>query len=207
MAYPIRDVYTFEQFNSMAEFTDSLENNQWKRHNPNKKVKIKGKQTLGIRLQNKGKKGIFVRLDFSKILKEQNLKQLVTQQRDFETFKVKNKRGKNEPSCFVSIDDSGGKYTIQSILFVKDKGNESEKILFITTVLDMENRIKEIGRRRRPAHRRSNQQQSDDDWDDDDWDDDDDWYAGEGYGGRTPADDRSDSMNPESPRYNPTSRR
>ena len=207
MAYPIRDVYTFEQFNSMAEFTDSLENNQWKRHNPNKKVKIKGKQTLGIRLQNKGKKGIFVRLDFSKILKEQNLKQLVTQQRDFETFKVKNKRGKNEPSCFVSIDDSGGKYTIQSILFVKDKGNESEKILFITTVLDMENRIKEIGRRRRPAHRRSNQQQSDDDWDDDDWDDDDDWYAGEGYGGRTPADDRSDSMNPESDRYNPTSRR
>ena len=155
MAYPIRDVYTFEQFNSMAEFTDSLENNQWKRHNPNKKVKIKGKQTLGIRLQNKGKKGIFVRLDFSKILKEQNLKQLVTQQRDFETFKVKNKRGKNEPSCFVSIDDSGGKYTIQSILFVKDKGNESEKILFITTVLDMENRIKEIGRRRRPAHRLS----------------------------------------------------
>ena len=207
MAYPIRDVYTFEQFNSMAEFTDSLENNQWKRHNPNKKVKIKGKQTLGIRLQNKGKKGIFVRLDFSKILKEQNLKQLVTQQRDFETFKVKNKRGKNEPSCFVSIDDSGGKYTIQSILFVKDKGNESEKILFITTVLDMGNRIKEIGRRRRPAHRRSNQQQSDDDWDDDDWDDDDDWYAGEGYGGRTPADDRSDSMNPESDRYNPTSRR
>ena len=71
MAYSIRDVYTFEQFNSMAEFTDSLENNQWKRHNPNKKVKIKGKQTLGIRLQNKGKKGIFVRLDFSKILKEQ----------------------------------------------------------------------------------------------------------------------------------------
>ena len=202
MAYPIRDVYTFEQFNSMAEFTDSLENNQWKRHNPNKKVKIKGKQTLGIRLQNKGKKGIFVRLDFSKILKEQNLKQLVTQQRDFETFKVKNKRGKNEPSCFVSIDDSGGKYTIQSILFVKDKGNESEKILFITTVLDMENRIKEIGRRRRPAHRRSNQQQSDDD--DDDWyddDDDDDWY--DDSGGRTPNDDRSDSMNPNSHRYNP----
>jgi len=205
MAYPIRDVYTFEQFNSMAEFTDSLENNQWKRHNPNKKVKIKGKQTLGIRLQNKGKKGIFVRLDFSKILKEQNLKQLVTQQRDFETFKVKNKRGKNEPSCFVSIDDSGGKYTIQSILFVKDKGNESEKILFITTVLDMENRIKEIGRRRRPAHRRSNQQQSDDyddydDYDDDD-DDDDDWY--DDSGGRTPNDDRSDSMNPNSHRYNP----
>ena len=202
MAYPIRDVYTFEQFNSMAEFTDSLENNQWKRHNPNKKVKIKGKQTLGIRLQNKGKKGIFVRLDFSKILKEQNLKQLVTQQRDFETFKVKNKRGKNEPSCFVSIDDSGGKYTIQSILFVKDKGNESEKILFITTVLDMENRIKEIGRRRRPAHRRSNQQQSDDYDDyDDDWDDDDDWY--DDSGGRTPNDDRSDSMNPNSHRYNP----
>ena len=202
MAYPIRDVYTFEQFNSMAEFTDSLENNQWKRHNPNKKVKIKGKQTLGIRLQNKGKKGIFVRLDFSKILKEQNLKQLVTQQRDFETFKVKNKRGKNEPSCFVSIDDSGGEYTIQSILFVKDKGNESEKILFITTVLDMENRIKEIGRRRRPAHRRSNQQQSDDDdddWYDDDYDDD--WY--DDSGGRTPNDDRSDSMNPNSHRYNP----
>ena len=202
MAYPIRDVYTFEQFNSMAEFTDSLENNQWKRHNPNKKVKIKGKQTLGIRLQNKGKKGIFVRLDFSKILKEQNLKQLVTQQRDFETFKVKNKRGKNEPSCFVSIDDSGGEYTIQSILFVKDKENESEKILFITTVLDMENRIKEIGRRRRPAHRRSNQQQSDDDdddWYDDDYDDD--WY--DDSGGRTPNDDRSDSMNPNSHRYNP----
>ena len=209
LAFPIRDVYTFEQFNSMAEFTDSLENNQWKRYNPNKKVKIKGKQTLGIRLQNQGKKGIFVKLDFSKILKEQNLKQLATQQRDFETFKVKNKRGKNEPSCFVSIDDSEGKYTIQSILFVKDKGDESEKILFITTVLDMENRIKEIGRRRRPAHRRSNQRQSDDDDDDDRYDDDDDddyWYDDDQSGGRTPADDRADSMNPESPRYNPSSR-
>ena len=201
MAYPIRDIYTFEQFNSVTEFTDSLENNQWKRYNPNKKVKIKGKQTLGIRLQNQGKKGIFVKLDFSKILKEQNLKQLATQQRDFETFKVKNKRGKNEPSCFVSIDDSEGKYTIQSILFVKDKGDESEKILFITTVLDMENRIKEIGRRRRPAHRRSNQRQSDDDDDDDDY-----WYDDDQSGGRTPADDRADSMNPESPRYNPSSR-
>ena len=95
MAYPIRDVYTFEQFNSMAEFTDSLENNQWKRHNPNKKVKIKGKQTLGIRLQNKGKKGIFVRLDFSKILKEVGMEKPVKQQPDFETFLVKNKHRKN----------------------------------------------------------------------------------------------------------------
>ena len=64
MAYPIRDIYTFELFNSVTEFTDSLENNQWKRYNPNKKVKIKGKQTLGIRLQNQGKRGIFVKLDF-----------------------------------------------------------------------------------------------------------------------------------------------
>ena len=211
MAHPIRDVYTFEQFDSMAEFNDSLKNNSISKLKPGKQVKIKGKRTLGIKLQNKV---IFVKLDFSKILKEQNLKQIDTQQRNFHTFKVRNNRGRNEPSCFVSIDDSGGKYTIQSVLFVKDKGAESEKILFVTTVLDMENRIKEIGRSRRPAHRKakrrstkSQSRQSDDDWDDDDWDDDDDWYAGEGYGGRTPADDRSDSMNPESDRYNPTSRR
>ena len=36
--------------------------------------------------------------------------------------------------------------------------------------------------------------------DDDDWDD---WDYGSGSGGRTPNDDRSDSMNPNSPRYNP----
>ena len=78
------------------------------------------------------------------------------------------------------------------------------KILLITTDLDMENRIKEIRRRRRPAHRKSNDHQSEQF--DDDWDDDDDWYYDDLSGGRTPADDRADSMNPESPRYNPSSR-
>jgi len=202
MAYPIRDVYTFEQFNSMAEFTDSLESNQWIRHNPDKKVKIKGKQTLGIRLQNKETKGIFVKLDFSKILKELDLKQPEKIQPDFETFVVKNKHGKNVPSCFISIDDSGGKYTVQSILLVKDKEDESERILLITTVLDMKNRINEIRRRRIPSHRLPRQSNDDDDDSYYDDDDDDDWWDYDS-GGRTPNDDRSDSMNPNSRSYNP----
>ena len=116
MAYRIRDIYSFEQFPSMAEFLDNLEKNQWKRHSPKKKVSAKGKRSLTIDYKNKS---IFVKLDFSKILKEQNLVQLDIQQRDFATFKFKNTRGKNEPSCFVSINDSDDKYTIQSILFVK----------------------------------------------------------------------------------------
>ena len=206
MAYRIQDIYSFEQFPSMAEFLINLEKNQWKRHNPKKKVSVKGKRSLTIDYKNKS---IFVKLDFSMILREQYLVQLDIQRRDFETLKFKNSSGKNEPSCFVSINDSDDKYTIQSILFVKDTGGESEKILFVTTVLDMENRFKEIGRGRKPADRQSRQSGNDwaddDDWDDDD-DDDDDWDD-EGYGGRPPADDRSDSMNPESPRYNPTSRR
>ena len=89
MAHPIRDVYTFEQFDSMAEFTDSLKNNSISKLKPGlkpgKQVKIKGKRTLGIKLQNKV---IFVKLDFSKILKEQNLKQIDTRQRNFRTFKA-----------------------------------------------------------------------------------------------------------------------
>lgn len=40
---------------------------------------------------------------------------------------------------------------------------------------------------------------SDEEWDDD-WDD---FGSGGGSGGRSPNDDRSDSMNPNSPRYNP----
>tara|TARA_Y100000588_G_scaffold96423_1_gene104448 strand:- start:71 stop:688 length:618 start_codon:yes stop_codon:yes gene_type:complete len=204
MAYRIRDKYTFEEFDSIEEFSTSLKDNKWKRHIPTKKVKIKGRETLGIRLQDKGTKGIFVKLDFSKILKEVGMEKPVKQQPDFETFLVKNKHRKNEPSCFISIKDSGGKYTIQSLLSVKGKGKESVKILLITTELDMENRIKEIRRRRRPAHRKSNDQHSEQF--DDDWDDDDDWYYDDLLGGRTPADDRADSMNPESPRYNPSSR-
>ena len=204
MAYRIRDKYTFEEFNSIEELSTSLNDNKWKRHIPTKKVKIKGRETLGIRLQDKGTKGIFVKLDFSKILKEVGMEKPVKQQSDFETFLVKNKHRKNEPSCFISIKDSGGKYTIQSLLSVKGKGKESVKILLITTELDMENRIKEIRRRRRPAHRKSNDHQSEQF--DDDWDDDDDWYYDDLSGGRTPADDRADSMNPESPRYNPSSR-
>jgi len=204
MAYRIRDKYTFEEFNSIEELSTSLNDNKWKRHIPTKKVKIKGRETLGIRLQDKGTKGIFVKLDFSKILKEVGMEKPVKQQSDFETFLVKNKHRKNEPSCFISIKDSGGKYTIQSLLSVKGKGKESVKILLITTELDMENRIKEIRRRRRPAHRKSNDQHSEQF--DDDWDDDDDWYYDDLSGGRTPADDRADSMNPESPRYNPSSR-
>ena len=43
--------------------------------------------------------------------------------------------------------------------------------------------------------------------DDDDWEDDDDWYDDDWYdddsNSRTPNDDRSDSMNPNSNRYNP----
>ena len=96
------------------------------------------------------------------------------------------------------------RYTIQSIIFTKDIDGKSEKTLFITTVLDMENRIKEMGRNRKPVVRRKKQKKSRDTeeyWDDDDYDDD--WYAGQGYGGRTPNDDRSDSMNPNSDRYNP----
>jgi len=204
MAYRIRDKYTFEEFNSIEELSTSLNDNKWKRHIPTKKVKIKGRETLGIRLQDKGTKGIFVKLDFSKILKELGMEKPVKKQPDFETFLVKNKHRKNEPSCFISIKDSGGKYTIQSLLSVKGKGKESVKILLITTELDMENRIKEIRRRRRPAHRKSNDHQSEQF--DDDWDDDDDWYYDDLSGGRTPADDRADSMNPESPRYNPSSR-
>ena len=229
MAYRIRDKYTFEEFNSIEEFSTSLNDNKWKRHITTKKVKIKGRETLGIRLQDKGTKGIFVKLDFSKILKEVGMEKPVKQQPDFETFLVKNKHRKNEPSCFISIKDSGGKYTIQSLieikhdgsffisikdsggkytiqslLSVKGKGEESVKILLITTELDMENRIKEIRRRRRPAHRKSNDHHSEQF--DDDWDDDDDWYYDDLSGGRTPADDRADSMNPESPRYNPSSR-
>ncbi|DAC59099.1 MAG TPA: hypothetical protein D7I03_04595, partial [Candidatus Poseidoniales archaeon] len=43
----------------------------------------------------------------------------------------------------------------------------------------------------------------DDDWEDDDyWEDDDDWYDYDSNT-RTPNDDRSDSMNPNSHRYNP----
>ena len=65
MAYRIRDIYSFEQFPSMAEFLDNLEKNQWKRHSPKKKVSAKGKRSLTIDYKNKS---IFVKLDFSKIL-------------------------------------------------------------------------------------------------------------------------------------------
>ena len=138
-------------------------------------------------------------------MKREKLIQIKKEQQEFETFKVENKQGKNESSCFISIDDSKGKYTIQSIIFTKDIEGKFEKILFITTVLDIENRIKEMGRNRKPVVRRKKQKNytgNEEYWDDDD-DDDDDWYAGEGYGGRTPNDDRSDSMNPNSDRYNP----
>ena len=201
MAYPIRDVHTFEEFNSMADLKSSLKKNQWKCIKPKKDVKIKGRQTLRIGSKN----GIFARLNFSNLLKGEKLIQIKKEQQEFETFKVENKQGNNEYSCFISIYVSKGKYTIQSIIFTKDIGGKSEKTLFITTVLDMENRIKEMGRNRKPVVRRKKQKKSRDTeeyWDDDD-DDDDDWYAGEGYGGRTPNDDRSDSMNPNSDRYNP----
>ena len=202
MAYPIRDVHTFEEFNSIADLKSSLKKNQWKCIKPKKDVKIKGRQTLRIGSKN----GIFARLNFSNLLKGEKLVQIKKEQQEFETFKVENKQGNNESSCFISIYVSKGKYTIQSIIFTKDIGGKSEKTLFITTVLDMENRIKEMGRNRKPVVRRKKQKKSRDTeeyWDDDDDDYDDDWYAGEGYGGRTPNDDRSDSMNPNSDRYNP----
>ena len=58
-----------------------------------------------------------------------------------------------------------------------------------------------MGRNRKPVVRRKKQKNSR--GTEEYWDDDDDWYADEGYGGRTPNDDRSDSMNPNSDRYNP----
>ena len=82
MAYRIQDIYSFEQFPSMAEFLINLEKNQWKRHNPKKKVSVKGKRSLTIDYKNKS---IFVKLDFSMILREQYLVQLDIQKRDFET--------------------------------------------------------------------------------------------------------------------------
>ena len=114
MAYRIRDKYTFEEFNSIEEFSTSLNDNKWKRHIPTKKVKIKGRETLGIRLQDKGTKGIFVKLDFSKILKEIGMEKPVKQQPDFETFLVKNKHRKN----VITYKEEGSKGSVLSSFLI-----------------------------------------------------------------------------------------
>ena len=84
------------------------------------------------------------------------------------------------------------------------------RIVLVTQIFDLENRIKELSRGRRspgfnnrgvslphPHNLPSRYSHSDSH----SYDDDDDWY--DDSGGRTPNDDRSDSRNPKSHRYNP----
>ena len=120
----------------------------------------------------------------------------------------------DEPAIYegmiYSITSDENSATVKPIIFhPEDAMMEGHmRIVLVTQIFDLENRIKELSRGRRspgfnnrgvslphphnlPNKSRSNDSHSyDDDWYDDD-------------GGRTPNDDRSDSMNPNSDRYNP----
>ena len=215
MAFRIRDIHSIEEFSSMLEFKEETKKRYSDYGNIQKLVRV-GKRSVEFYHNNHS---MYVKLNFSKILKKHNLEELNIQERgrfiNSMSGKLTTRNGKNirneDSSFIIRVNESENNYTIQSILFVKDRGNESEKLLFVTTAVDLENRIKEVGRGRKAPMREPTLGNSDDDDDDDDddWydDDDDDWYDDDQSGGRTPADDRADSMNQESPRYNPTSRR
>jgi hypothetical protein len=225
MAFRIRDIHSIEEFSSMLEFIEETKKRYSDYGNIQKLVRV-GKRSVEF---NHNNHSMYVKLNFSKILKKHNLEELNIQERgqfiNSMSGKLTSRNGKNirneDSSCIIRVNESENNYTIQSILFVKDRGNESEKLLFVTTAVDLENRIKEVGRGRKAPMREPTLGDSDDDDDDDDgYGDDgygDDGYGDDGYdddgyddfqsGGRTPADDRADSMNPESPRHNPTSRR
>ena len=213
MAFRIRDIHSIEEFSSMLEFKEEIFKKRYSDYGNIQKLVRVGKRSVEFYHNNHS---MYVKLNFSKILKKHNLEELNIQERgrfiNSMSGKLTTRNGKNirneDSSFIIRVNESENNYTIQSILFVKDRGNESEKLLFVTTAVDLENRIKEVGRGRKAPMREPTLGDSDDDDDDDDWyDDDDDWYDDDQSGGRTPADDRADSMNQESPRYNPTSRR
>ena len=113
--------------------------------------------------------------------------------------------------AIYSITNDETTAIVKSIIFHPDdaKMDENKRFLLVTQYFDLENRIKEMSRNRRspgfnnrgvslphPHNLPSRYSHSDPhSYDDDDWYDD--------SGGRTPNDDRSDSMNPNSHRYNP----
>ena len=214
MAFRIRDIHSIEEFSSMLEFKEEIFKKRYSDYGNIQKLVRVGKRSVEFYHNNHS---MYVKLNFSKILKKHNLEELNIQERgrfiNSMSGKLTTRNGKNirneDSSCIIRVNESENNYTIQSILFVKDRGNESEKLLFVTTAVDLENRIKEVGRGKKAPMREPTLGNSDDDDDDDDdwYDDDDDWYDDDQSGGRTPADDRADSMNQESPRYNPTSRR
>ena len=206
MSFRIRDIHSIEEFSSMVEFIAEFKKRYEDYGNVQKLVRV-GKRSVSFYHNNYS---MYAKLNFSKILKKHNLEELNIQERgrfiNSMSGKLTTRNGKNirneDSSCIIRVNESENNYTIQSILFVKDRENESEKLLFVTTVLDLENRIKEVGRGRKPPMRGPTLGDSDDD--DDDWyDDDDDWYDDDEPSGRTPNDDRSDSMNPNSNAYNP----
>ena len=225
MAFRIRDIHSIEEFSSMLEFKEEIFKKRYSDYGNIQKLVRVGKHSVEFYHNNHS---MYVKLNFSKILKKHNLEELDIQERgrfiNSMSGKLTTRNGKNirneDSSCIIRVNESENNYTIQSILFVKDRGNESEKLLFVTTAVDLENRIKEVGRGRKAPMREPTLGDSDDDDDDDGYGDDgygDDGFGDDGFdddgfddfqsGGRTPADDRADSMNPESPRHNPTSRR
>jgi hypothetical protein len=225
MAFRIRDIHSIEEFSSMLEFKEEIFKKRYSDYGNIQKLVRVGKRSVEF---NHNNHSMYVKLNFSKILEKHNLEELNIQERgqfiNSMSGKLTSRNGKNirneDSSCIIRVNESENNYTIQSILFVKDRGNESEKLLFVTTAVDLENRIKEVGRGRKAPMREPTLGDSDDDDDDDGYGDDgygDDGFGDDGFdddgfddfqsGGRTPADDRADSMNPESPRHNPTSRR
>ena len=113
--------------------------------------------------------------------------------------------------AIYSITNDETSATVKSIIFHPDdaKMDENKRVLLVTQFFDLENRVKEMRRSRRspgfnnrgvslphPHNLPSRYSHSDSHSNDDD-----DWY--DDSGGRTPNDDRSDSMNPNSDRYNP----
>ena len=116
--------------------------------------------------------------------------------------------------AIYSITNDETTAIVKSIIYHPDdkKMDENKRVLLVTQYFDLENRIKEMRRNRRspglsnrgvsiphphnlPSRRAARSQGSGSANDHDDWYDD--------SRGRTPNDDRSDSMNPNSHRYNP----
>jgi len=124
-----------------------------------------------------------------------------------------NYRSRIPEGAIYSITNDDTTAIVKSIIYHPDdsKLDENKRVLLVTQFFDLENRIKEMSRSRRspgfsnrgvslphPHNLPSRYSDSGGSHGSDD-----DWYWYDDSGGRTPNDDRSDSMNPNSHRYNP----
>ena len=154
MAFRIRDIHLVEEFSSMLEFIEEMKKKYYNDYGNIQKLVRVGKRSVEFYHNNHS---MYVKLNFSKILKKHNLEELNIQERgrfiNSMSGKLTTRNGKNirneDSSCIIRVNESENNCPTFNVITSKDKhyiyisnSNISFRLKEVTTI--NENTLKDL---------------------------------------------------------------